>query len=397
MTDVENIERLISRVFGVERRIRARGNTNRCIAPLNTPDMGLFAYNFHERLARLSRAFGGDRGAVSEIAERVKNIGEAREWGWAGPYSELVALDFYSQFREIGGISFVNRLPVSRHRASIAARSGRKEIIDIDLMLDLRGVRVFSDVKSFNSVHLQILDAIFADVEAFALSSLGKSVMVGVDNLSSVDYREVKSFLGQTRPKIRALLVDAVSRGERSAVYEDGDGLRFDFKIGYSGALSTVREYSPFAMAEAYRYKFLDYGPKLLDDEYSVITVVKNPWFNGEVVDFGDFNNIFYRALSRRTFMELLRNGSPASAYSRQYAGSGVLVSDVPRALAGIFFIDDNSQSSRTRGTLYSAYLYLNPNYAVKEPLTVRRLEKAFRGEMEVQLKDFDDFKWDNY
>ncbi len=150
-------------------------------------------------------------------------------------------------------------------------------------------------------------------------------------------------------------------------------------------------------MAEAYKYKFLDYGAKLLDDEYSVITVVKNPWYNGEVVDFGDFNNIFYRSLARRTFMELFKKDSLAATFSRQYAQSSVRVSDIPRALAGIIFIDDNSAKSRTAENLYSSYIYLNPNYAIKEPLTVRRLEKTFHNNFESQIRDFDDFKWDNY
>ena len=85
------------------------------------------------------------------------------------------------------------------------------------------------------------------------------------------------------------------------------------------GELLTVKDYSPFAMAQAYRYKFLDYGNKLVDNEYSLITMVKNPWFNEETVDFGNFNNMFYRSLSRRTFMELAKNDFPAKDYSSAY------------------------------------------------------------------------------
>ncbi len=202
MTDVENIERLIFRIFGIEKKIRSRSNSNRCIAPLNTQNLGLFAYNFHERLSRLARVFAQSPKELNEIAERVKNIGEAREWGWAGPYSELVALDFYAQFSKNLSISFINQLPISLHKNSIAARSGRKEIIDIDILLQTRGIKIYTDVKSFNSVHLQILETIFEKVESFALSSLKKSILVGVDNLSSLDYREVKAHLGAEKTRI---------------------------------------------------------------------------------------------------------------------------------------------------------------------------------------------------
>ena len=67
------------------------------------------------------------------------------------------------------------------------------------------------------------------------------------------------------------------------------------------------------------------------------------------------------------------------------------------RNLAGIVFIDDESSKESDVEKLYSAYFYLNPNYANKKPLSIRKLEKYFRNEREVQIKDFDDFRWDNY
>ena len=47
--------------------------------------------------------------------------------------------------------------------------------------------------------------------------------------------------------------------------------------------------------------------------------------------------------------------------------------------------------------SLYSAYFYMNPNYKNKAPLTIRKMEKYFRNSREIQIQDFDDFKWDNY
>ena len=125
--------------------------------------------------------------------------------------------------------------------------------------------------------------------------------------------------------------------------------------------------------------------------------MVRNPYFNEETVDFGDFNNMFYRSLARRTFIELNRMKDDASLYSSGYAQGRIRVRDVAKNLAGIIFIDDNSPSESDENKLYSVYFYLNPNYAVKKPLTIRKLEKYFRNERESQIKDFDDFKWDNY
>ena len=216
-----------------------------------------------------------------------------------------------------------------------------------------------------------------------------------MDNLSSIDYVDVKNHLGYKKKTIERNLKSAVESNLRTFTFE-ADGLVFKFRLEYSDTISTVKEFSPFAQAEAYKYKFLDYGNKLVDDEYSMITMVRNPWFNKETVDFGDFNNIFYRSLSRRTFMELLKIDGEAKDFSHAYGG-GITVSEISKSIAGIIFIDDNSFSSKVRSDLYNAYIYLNPNYKNKQPLTIRSLEKHFRNRLEVQIKDFDDFRWDNY
>ena len=397
MTDIENLEQIISRIFGLSKIIRNKSNTNSCISVLNRTPRNRFASNFISRLERLSLKFSGDASALNDIAERIKNIGEAKNSGWAGPYSELVALDFYSQFSEFFNLSYINQLPIKNHPKSIPAKNGQKEVIDIDLCLHLRHDLVFTDVKSFNCIHQNILDEVIEAVEEYALVTLAKSVMIGVDNLSSLDYTEVKKNLGYEKRKIYRALATAVTKNQRILLYESQSGIVFTFRIEYSDTISTVREYSPFAMAEAYKYKFLDYGSKLLDNEYSVITMVRNPYFNEETVDFGDFNNMFYRSLARRTFIELNRMKDDAALYSSSYAQGRIKVKDVAKNLAGIIFIDDESPVESDENKLYSAYFYLNPNYAAKKPLTIRKLEKYFRNERESQIKDFDDFKWDNY
>ncbi|MCR5290282.1 MAG: hypothetical protein K6E51_09850, partial [Treponema sp.] len=369
MTDIENLEQIIYDVFGVEKSIKNRRNTNSCISPLNTKPLNLFASHFMKRLERLKKAFTGNYAVLNDIAERVKNIGEAKNAQWAGPYSELVALDFYSQFSEFFSLSYINLLPMKNHRNSIPSQIGHKQVIDIDLCLYLRHDKIFTDIKSFNCIHQNILDEVIDAVEEYALLSFAKSVMIGVDNLSSLDYTEVKAHLGYEKKSIYRSLIRSVSDNKRVLKYESKNGLSFTFRIEYSSSVSTVKEYSPFAMAEAYKYKFLDYGSKLIDNEYSVITMVKNPWFNAETVDFGNFNNMFYRSLARRTFIELNRMNVDAALYSSCYTKGRISVCDVSKSIAGIIFIDDDSSIKADEDNLYSVYMYLNPNYANKEPL----------------------------
>lgn len=397
MTDVENLEKIILDIFGVEKSIRNKKNSNKCIRPLNRYPLNMFAFNFMNRLSRLKEKYKSSPETIETICERVKNLGEAQESGWAGPYSELVALDFYSQFSDFFDVSYINQLKICENKTSVPARNGQREMIDIDLCLNLKNKRIYTDVKSFNCLHQQILERIFESVEKFAFDELNAGIMIGVDNLSSLDYVKVKKGLTPKIKEIEELLKNAVLKRRNYAHYSSDNGLELNFKINWKNELATVKEYSPYAMAQAYKYKFLDYGSKLLDKEYSMITMVRNSWFNAETVDFGDFNNIFYRALSRRTFMELNENGSSASLYSGAYKTDSIKVSDISQNLAGIVFIDDNSVRSKYYKSLYSAYIYLNPNYKNKTPLTIRSLEKYFRNNFEIQIKDFDDFKWDNY
>ena len=341
MTDVENLEKIIRDIFGVRKIIKKKRNTNKCIQPLNIYPLNMFAFNFINRLTRLNEKFKDNKIALNTICERVKNLGEAKDSGWAGPYSELVALDFYSQFSEFLGISYINLLEIKRHKESIPAINGQKEKIDIDLCLSLKSEKLFTDVKSFNCVHQIIFDRIFEAVESYAAKEFKKSILIGVDNLSSLDYLDVKNSLVSKRHEIERLLKNAVKKNQNFVSYFSDSGLAFNFRISWPGELLTVKDYSPFAMAQAYRYKFLDYGNKLVDNEYSLITMVKNPWFNEETVDFGNFNNMFYRSLSRRTFMELAKNDFPAKDYSSAYKTEKIKVCDVSKSIAGIVFIDE--------------------------------------------------------
>lgn len=401
MTDVENFEQLIQRIFGVEKHIANRKSSNACLATLNRRPLNLFASNFINRIERLARRYSGQE--IEEICEKLKNIGEAdssTQSGaakWIGPYSELVALDFYSQFMPKVQSSYISRLPIREHKNSIPARIGRKELIDIDIKLDFPQSIIYTDVKSFNCVHQEILDKVFEKVEDFAAKKCGKTVLLGVDNLSSLDYKRVKNSLGQEKRKIETELEQAVKDGHYYVIYRSRSGLVFNFKINYRNTLTLTREYSPYSMAEAYRYKFVDYGSKLVDNEYSIITMVRNPWFNREIVDFGNFNNYFYRALSRRTFIELADSTEKASEYSSEYGRSSVTVGEISRSLAGLIFIDDKSMESKDFDRLYNAYIYLNPNYGVKPPLTVQDFKHFVRSQYKGQLKDLDDFSHDNY
>lgn len=175
------------------------------------------------------------------------------------------------------------------------------------------------------------------------------------------------------------------------------NGSDYVFNIGYTGTLLTMYSNNPYELAEKDKYKYLNYYSKLLDIDYSVLTFVVNPWFNRQITNFCDFNRVYYRSVSRRVFMEFKNDATPAALYFRDIKNKAITVSDISTNIAGLLFIEDKSVKRDTDGILYKAYLYLNPNYANKKPLTVYDFSSAFEHSPISKMFEIDDFQHDNY
>ena len=136
MNSVENIEMLIKKYFNEGVAIRDKTVSNNCIGALtNENNFEVFKSNFEERLKRIADKVT-DTSQRKEIVEKIKNIAEKTGYKWSGPYSELVALDFFLSCGCLDNPRFINLFDISQYPNSLAARNKRKTI-DIDFSFEL--------------------------------------------------------------------------------------------------------------------------------------------------------------------------------------------------------------------------------------------------------------------
>ena len=393
MNAVENIEFLVKKYFGEDIVIGDKSVTNNCISALvNENNFQEFKKNFEERLERLSNKIS-DISQRRDIIEKVKNLAEKTGYKWSGAYSELVALDFFLASDYIMEPRFINHFDVFNYPNCLAARNNRLNI-DIDFSFELRLNKYFTDIKSLIPTQIEVLDIIIDNV---IKKSSNKKILIGVDDFkpeSLIDFQEV---VAKEKKSIEDELLKAIQTNETRLMYKTNKGFQYNFNISYDGMLSTMHSKSPYELAKFDKYKYLNYYDKLLDKDYSFLTFVVNPWFNRQLNDFCNFNEFYYRSVSRRVFCEFKNDNTPAGMYFNDIKNLSITISDISKSIAGILFIEDKSVKKDPDGLLYKSYLYLNPNYKNKRPVTEFDFASAFEYSKISKMMMIEDFQDDNY
>jgi hypothetical protein len=397
MTDVENYKEILENIFQKEISFSDNSVENNCIGGLNNiNDFHVFRKNFIERLKRLIKFFNGS-GVLDEIIISAKQIGQKRGYKWSGSYSELVALDYWIQFKNLTNIKFPDKGSTTTFANSIAKQVGN-QVIDLDISFDLTTKKIYTDVKSLIPTHTELIDQILGQLES---KTSDHDYLIGIDNVFDVDYlRTKKDFIYELQSgDLVNNLVTCINNKNPSYCHKLQSGNDAHFRISYAKAgrntvLSTMREMEPYKLAIDYKYKILDYYEKLLIGEPSLITFVINPWFNQELNTSSDFISIFYRALSRRVFMELTKDQTDMSSIYPKLTGLNIKISDIAKKVTGIIFINDKTVT-KTGKDIYETYIYLNPNATNR--LLTRRDFDILNWSPEIEQPFIDDFYYDNY
>ena len=398
MTQVENYKNTLEGIFN--KTIGFSNNTieNNCIGALNrTDDFHVFRTNFIGLLKRLNEYFKDSPNIIDEIIITAKNIGQKKGYKWSGAYSELIALDYWIQFDNLTNIKFPDRGSTTTFADSIARQIGKQEI-DLDLSLDLTTKRIYTDVKSLISTHTELVDQILNKLKSQVAT---KDFLIGIDDVNDVDYLRTKAdfrYEVQSGDLIQKL-AESINSKNTSYTHKLQSGEEAHFRISYARAgkntvLSTMREMEPYKLAFNYKYKILDYYEKLLISEPSLITFVANPWFNQELNSFDDFVPTFYRAFSRRVFMELIKDHTDMGTIYPKLQGKNIKISDVAKKVTGIIFINDKSVTKRNR-EIYETFIYLNPNTTNKK--LSRQDFDILNWSPKIGQTFIDDFYYDKY
>lgn len=394
---VENMEILLKKYFDEDVVIRNKTISNNCIGALVCENnFDEFKRNFEERLSRIADKIT-DPSQRKDVVNKIKNLAEEIGYKWSGAYSELVALDFFLSSDYIANPLFINRFESSRYPGSLAAKNERKTI-DIDFSFEFRSNKFYTDIKSLIPTQIEIFDKIIDNV---IKRNSNKNILVGVDDFrpeSLIDFREV---IKKEKTSIEDELLKGIQSSKNCVIYTSPKGGEYNFKISYDGILTTMQSKCPYELAQFDKYKYLNYYDKLLDTDYSLLTFVVNPWFNRQIDEFGGFNELYYRSVCRRVFMELKNDTTPANKYVESIKNEIITVSDISKSIAGILFIEDKSVKKEEDGILYKSYLYLNPNYTNKvedkRPLKKRDFSSAFDYSSFAKMVIIDDFQDDNY
>ncbi len=398
MTQVENYKEILESIFNQEVNFKDYTLENNCIGALNNHrNFHIFKENFITRLNRINKYFYNSAHVLSEIINTAKQIGQVRGYKWAGPYSELVVLDYWIQFENLTNIKYPDRGNVNEFANSIAKQIGQQEI-DLDISLDLATKKIFTDVKSLIPIHIELIDNI---IDKLNDRIKDKNYLIAIDNLFDVDYlRTKKDFVYELQSgTLIDKLEDCINNKKAFYRHTLKSGEMAEFRIAYprpglNTVVSTIRTLEPYKLAADYKYKILDYYNKLLIDAPSLITFVINPWFNQELNISFDFKNIFYRALSRRIFMELTKDSTDMGTIYPSLVGKNLRISDVAKKVTGIIFIYDNSVI-KTGKDIYDVSIFLNPNST-----NIRLTRSDFdilSWSYGVKGPFIDDFYYDNY
>jgi len=399
MNDIENYIFIIEKVFNKKLNLAISENTNNCIGALNHNDEFItFKTNFIERLKRLYSFYFNKPITINEILKTLKNIGIAKGYKWSGGYSELIALDYLIQYNNLHNIDYQLKDSTTIFNNSIAKIIGQSEI-DLDIALDFSSFKVYMDIKSFQPTHIEMSDKIF---ELLKKRSTKDSYLIGVDEIYDVDYHTVKNDL-EYEIKNGSLIDDlekCILSKETYYSYGLKSGRTLKFRIAYQGRwedsiLYTTRITNPYRLAMNYKYKVLDYYNKIICDKASFLVFVINPWFNNEISDFGNSNETFYRALTRRIFIELKNNIQDMGLFFPDLIGKNLKICDVVSFISGIVFIEDKS-ITLTGKDIYNTYFYLNPN-AKNKIVNIYDFDILKWSNVPNQIRIVEDFVFDNY
>ena len=344
----------------------------------------LFKKNFDSRINRIITINQNYESVVDNKFKELINS-NSKFVSWSGPYSELVAIDVFSQSQYNSNLKLFQKITCqdSKFRNSLVEKNKGQEI-DLDMSFEIKGEKmIYADVKSLIPSVLEILNE-----KIYALEK-NYNVIIGIADYIPLPYNDIKSVLNEIKCKAISQIECAIKKGEKNINVQVRE-YTFNFVISYNGVLS----YCPNIVFDPYREalcdadKCLDHWNKILPNDYSFIIYVTNPLFSFNRY-INPFNNegikTYFRSFARRVFIERQYNEIKINNFKSSEISSG---------FSGIIFIIDKSSEVSNENELYDCFIYLNPNYKAKPPLTEYDCNYMISNSY---LKDIDDFKYDNY
>jgi hypothetical protein len=365
----KNYQTLLDTIFGSGiTKVPLKGESNNVIGALaHNGDYDEFKDNFRKLLIDLKSKYN-----VNSIKQALVEVADSKNW--EGAYAELVALSVLKN--DYSGV--IETDVTLKEGAGFAKECGQNFTNEDGYWKDYD---VYFDVKILSDSIKEVIDGIIERAEK-------KAGVKGICNvLAEYPLDDEADEYIKDLAKIEQELVIGLKAKETAVRISIIPRLLFRIKWG-SGVNSTISAYSPYRHAEHTKDIVLKrYAKKLLKSKPFFLVFVNFPWFKQIVNDFANMNEYYYRALSRRTFVQYEHSKDKASEIIRGYKGKDTK-RHLARCLTGIIFIEDHS--AKVDDKLYKTFVYLNPN-AKNKAMNLRSYLDQLPNEM------LEDFSNDNY
>lgn len=381
MEDKVKFNELMTEIFGTDwKDVKTDGSTNNFIGALNDPsNYDFFKSCFRTMVTDLKELYKGNIEETRKLINTIRKV--SNEKNCYGAYSELCALHLLN-LPDLPIITTDNSLSASESFASVLGHTSETNmdgyISDIGLYFDTKALR--------DTITPQL-----KNVTDKALKELKDSKILDTDTQPSIQYQfpysESEEFVKQD---FEELVMEFISKFAKGTEYISSDLIpNLTYILNWGGVTSSVSSYSPFERAEnLVEPFFVRYANKFLLEKPFMLVMVNHPWFNQIDSDSFGYNEILYRALSRRIFMQFRSNNKKMSEINSKFQGNDT-IDDVSKCLSGIMFIDVHSAVDK--GYPYNWYIYANPR--ANKPI---RLFPYFDS-LQKGNGHIDDFSHDNY
>ena len=387
MNDLENYKSLVESVFGCGAISlnTDTGKTNNVIGALNNTGNTVFKGNFISRLKNLNQIYSSHDTNRTNLLTKIKDI--ALPSIWRGAYAELVALiHLNSDLLEDGNwLSGPIKLDVSPPFSETFASEFGKASIDLDgQFLD---TAVFFDVKILQDIIDARIEKLIREYESrFSLQGLLIMPEYGSDIVVfDGDPEDIASLRGEFEAEI--------DPSKKSHGFESRAMTGLRIRLFWGGTVAVGENaWGPYEHARNLYKLVFRHAAKFHKTKPFFLVFCNFPWYNLKVSKFGDYNTTFYRAFSRRAFMQYRNSDVLFNALDSRFSGSETAW-EISKKLSGIMFIEDHSILNHSNTlTKTSAYFYVNPN--ADNPIE----EKAIiYPEYIRHISEIDNFEHDNY
>lgn len=334
---------------------------------------------FGNRLERLLKIYPKNSKYFPIINRLLGQLTNPESNFWIGAYSELIGIDYLIRDYYFKGTFTTNppQLDVDRDWKDVLVHKQNGKS-NFDIYFEDLGV--YMDIKAFRHILPEIIQNIIKEVKSEL--KLGNNVIIGPEYFMDHNNDALKI----SKDEIKTNLINGLNEGKTTINFEEHE---MNLRVTYGSKIHFATSiFDPYKSAARNNKSIFKHANKFHVNMPFILVYVISPLFSGPInPKFGDMKE-YYRAFSRRVFIQYQHEKANLANWNREYSGK-MLLGETSKYLTGILYIEDRLESERP----LIGYLYLNPN-------AKNKIKDRFESELITHgwiAESLDTFKHDNY